>query len=209
MNKSQLIDKLKKELSCLPKEEIENLISFYSEMIDDRIEEGLSKNDAVAAIGDADDIIAQIKAEYPPSQKTQSALSKEQKTKKSNNKKLKAWAIILITLGSPIWLSLGIAAFVALISVYVVIWAVAGSLWSVPAALAGVSVGGTVLGIVNICYGNVPFGIALVGAATASAGLTIFAVFGCLYLTRLAVFLSKVMARGVASLFARKENTNA
>lgn len=209
MNKSQLIDKLQKELSRLPKEEIESRIAFYSEMIDDRMEEGLSEEDAVAAIGNVDEIITQLTEEYSLSKKAQSAPRKEQKSKNSNNKKLKAWAIILIILGSPIWLSLGIAAFAVLISVYVVIWAVAGSLWSVPAALAGVAIGGIVLGIVNICCANALFGVALIGAAIASAGLAIFAGFGCFHLTRLAVFLSKVIARGTASLFSRKENTNA
>ena len=63
MTREQFVKKLKGELSSLPSEELEGRLAFYSEMIDDRIEEGLSEEEAVAAIGDVDEIIAQLKTD--------------------------------------------------------------------------------------------------------------------------------------------------
>ena len=60
MRKQEFIYQLWKKLSDLPKEEVEERLSFYAEMIDDRMEEGLSEEEAVAAIGSTDEIAGQI-----------------------------------------------------------------------------------------------------------------------------------------------------
>ncbi len=217
MNKTQLLEKLKKELSFLPAEELESRLAFYSEMIDDRMEEGLTEDDAVAAIGDIDEIISQLRSENPPVAETlcenpYKNIKKQEQTQKpqqAQKRKIGAWAIILIVLGSPIWLSLGAVAFAMVITVYAVLWAVTGSLWAVPTSLAGVFLGGIAAGVVTIVYGNALLGITLIGAAVSCAGLAIFSGFGCYHLTRLAVFLSKTIARSIISLFRRKETKNA
>ena len=51
MNKQEFIVALCDRLVGLPEQEVEDRIGFYCEMIDDRIEDGLSEEDAVAAIG--------------------------------------------------------------------------------------------------------------------------------------------------------------
>ena len=45
MNKQEFITSLYNRLSGLPQNDIENSIEFYSEMIDDRIEEGLTEEE--------------------------------------------------------------------------------------------------------------------------------------------------------------------
>ena len=65
MTKHEFLVDLGLGLSCLPQEDAEERLSFYSEMIDDRIEEGLSEEEAVAAIGTVDEVAAGIKAEIP------------------------------------------------------------------------------------------------------------------------------------------------
>ena len=42
MSKQAFLARLRKELSGLPKDDIEERLAFYEEMIDDRTEEGLS-----------------------------------------------------------------------------------------------------------------------------------------------------------------------
>ncbi len=42
MTKQEFIAELRKGLSGLPKKELEERLTFYSEMIDDRMEEGLT-----------------------------------------------------------------------------------------------------------------------------------------------------------------------
>ena len=43
MNKQEFLAGLRKGLSGLPQEDIEERLLFYSEMIDDRIEEGMEE----------------------------------------------------------------------------------------------------------------------------------------------------------------------
>ena len=46
MSKSEFLDVLRKELKSQPPQDVEESLNFYSEMIDDRMDEGLSEEDA-------------------------------------------------------------------------------------------------------------------------------------------------------------------
>ncbi len=59
MNKSEFISALEQKLKGLPREDVEQSIAFYEEMIQDRMEEGLSEEEATAAIGSVEEIAAQ------------------------------------------------------------------------------------------------------------------------------------------------------
>ena len=111
MTKIKFVLELRDRLSGLPREDIEERLEFYSEMIDDRMEEGLSEEEAVAAIGSVDEIASQIIVKTP--------LVKVAKEKIKSKRKLRTWEIVLLALGSPIWLSLLIVAFSVIISVFV------------------------------------------------------------------------------------------
>ena len=126
MSKQEFLDCLRKGLSGLPQEDIEERLTFYSEMIDDRIEEGLSEMEAVSAIGTVDAVITQVLADTP--------LTKLVKEKAKPKRTLRAWEIVLLVLGSPIWLSLLIAAFIITLAAYIVVWSVVITLWSIEAS---------------------------------------------------------------------------
>ena len=102
-------------------------MTFYSEMLDDQMEEGLSEEEAVAAVGPVDEIVRQIIADTP--------LAKLAKERMRPRRQLKAWEIVLLVLGSPLWLSLGLAAIAVIFAFYVVLWSVSVSLWAVFASL--------------------------------------------------------------------------
>ena len=55
MSKKVFLVKLIIKLSNLPKDDLEERINFYSEMIDDRIEDGFSEEDAINDIGTLDE----------------------------------------------------------------------------------------------------------------------------------------------------------
>ena len=65
MNKQAFMANLRARLSGLPKQDVEERLSFYSEMIDDRMEDGLSEEDAVLQTGSVEAIAAQIIADIP------------------------------------------------------------------------------------------------------------------------------------------------
>ena len=198
MTKQEFLAKLRAGLSCLPQEDAEERLGFYSEMIDDKIEDGLSEEEAVREMGDANDIIAQTVADAP--------LKKLVKKKIKSSKKLKAWEIVLLVLGSPIWFSLLIAAFSVIISLYVSVWAIVISLWAVFAAFVGCFIGVLTAGILLICMSRVAAGILLIGLSLFSAGLSIFMFFGCREIVKGMIFLAKKVISGIKHLFIRKEN---
>ncbi|MBQ7565830.1 MAG: DUF1700 domain-containing protein [Oscillospiraceae bacterium] len=196
MNKQEFLDRLRQALSGLPQEDIDERLSFYGEMIDDRVEDGLTEQEATAEIGSAEDVAAQIVADTP--------LTKIVRERVRPKRRLRVWEIVLLALGSPIWLSLLIAAFAVGLSVYVVIWAVIVSLWAVDVSLIVSALGGVTVGVLQLSRGEP--GLALVGAGIVLAGLSIFLFFGCKAATRGAAILTKKLAKGIKALFLRKEN---
>ena len=197
MNKNEFLSALEKELRGLPREDIEERLDFYSEMIDDKIEDGLSEEEAVAELGPAWKIAEQIVAKTP--------LVKIAKEKIKPKRGLKAWETVLLALGSPIWLSIGIAVFAVIFSVYVSLWSVTVSLWSVFASFIASAVGGVAAGVVFIALGHTASGLAAVGAGAVLGGLSILTFIGCRAITRGAVILTGKIALGIKSLFIKKE----
>ena len=197
MTKQEFLSKLKSALAGLPQDEIDGRIDFYAEMIDDMVDEGLSEEDAVKKIGSVDTIAAQILADIP--------LSKLAKQRIKPKRRLGAWEIVLIALGSPIWLSLIIAAFAVVLSVYVSLWAIIVSLWAVFAAIVGSALGGLITGVYFTALGNTYAGLGLIAAALILSGISIFAFFGCRAATKGIIILTKKFALAIKKAFVKKE----
>ena len=197
MNKQEFLARLREGLSGLPREDIEERLTFYSEMIEDRMEEGLSEEEAVAAAGFVDEIVAQTVTDIP--------LAKIARERIKPKRRLKAWEIILIALGSPIWLSLLIAAFAVIFSLYVVLWAMIICLWAAFASVLACAIGAIIGGTVLACNGNAPTGIALIAGGLVCAGLSIFVFYGCKAATRGVLILTKKIALWTKNCFRKKE----
>ena len=197
MTKLEFIEALNNKLRGLPEKEVDDRLSFYVEMIDDIIEEGLSEEEAIAKIGSVDEIADQIIADIP--------FSKIAKKKMKSNKKRSALEITLIILGSPIWFSLLIAAASIVISLYACLWSAIVSIWAGFASIAACAPAGIIFGIYCIFTGNAMSGFAVIGAGIFLAGLSIFAFVGCKALTSITVKLTKKIAIGIKKLFVKKE----
>lgn len=197
MNKREFALALSEKISLLPGEEIDERVSFYLEMIDERMEEGLSEEDAVSEAGSVDVIASQILAEIP--------LARLVKERLKPQRRLNAWEIILLVLGSPVWLSLVIAALAVIFAVYVSLWAVVVSLWGVFAGLAGGALGGLAGGIFFVCNGDALSGLAVVGASLVCGGLSVFLFYGCTAATKGLVKAAGKTAGWIKKRFARKE----
>ena len=128
MNKQEFLAQLREGLNGLPQEDIDERIAFYGEMIDDRLEDGLTEEEAVEAIGTTDEVVAQIIADTP--------LTKLVKERVKPKRKLKVWEIVLIAAGSPVWVPLLIGAAAVAFALYVILWAIVVLLWTVDLALA-------------------------------------------------------------------------
>ncbi|MBQ4641801.1 MAG: DUF1700 domain-containing protein [Oscillospiraceae bacterium] len=194
MTKIEFVLSLHQRLSALPSGDVKERLIFYSEMIEDRMEEGLSEEAAVASIGSVDVIAAQIIEEFHTAK-----LNAKQK------KRLRAGEILLLVLGSPLWISLLVAAFAVVLSVYVSLWAIIISLWTVFGSLIGVALGGIVGGVIFAMGGNLLKGIALAGVAIACLGLSIFLYYSCKAATKGMAALTKKAALGIKNRFSRGE----
>ncbi len=196
MTKLEFLFRLEQGLAGLPKDDIKERINFYGEMIDDRIEEGLSEEDAVSEVGEADEIISQIINDTP--------LTKIVKEKIKPKRRPSALEIVLLILGSPIWLSLLIAFFAVILSLYASLWSIIISLWAVFASFAGCALGAVISGAIFACFGNGLIGVATVGAGIVLFGLSVLLFFGCKAATKGIILLTKAMLLGIKKCFVKK-----
>lgn len=198
MDKQAFLTALRSGLSGLPQDDIEERLTFYGEMIDDRMEEGLSEEEAVAAIGEVSEIARQAVADTP--------LAKIAKERIRPKRRLKTWEIVLLALGSPIWLSLAIAAAAILFAVIVSLWSVILSLWAVFASLAVSAVAAVPTGAFFAVGGHGTAGLAMLSAGLVCAGLTILLFFGCMGAMKGILRLTKKITLWTKDRFIKKED---
>ena len=65
MNKQEYLAQLRAALACLPEGEIEESVGFYAEMIDDRVADGMTEEEAVAQLDDPKAAARAIIADLP------------------------------------------------------------------------------------------------------------------------------------------------
>ncbi len=196
MTKGAFLAQLCEALGGLPSADVEERLAFYGEMIDDRMEDGVSEEEATVAIGSVEEIAAQIIAETP--------LTKLVKEKIRPKKHLPTWAIVLLVVGAPVWGSLLIAAFAVAFSLYVASWSIVVSLWAVFAALVGSAFGCIVGGVGFAVGGFVPTGLVSIAAGFVCTGLSVFAFFGCRAATKGLMLLTKAAVLSTKNRLAKK-----
>ncbi len=197
MNKQEFLEELGKQLSGLPRDDIEERLAFYGEMIDDRIEEGLSEEEAVSLIGPIGEIVSQTVSDVP--------LTKIVKERVRPKRTLKGWEIALIILGFPLWFPLLLAFCSVVFSLYVVLWSLIVSLWAVELSFLLSSLASLVASVVLYLSGNPVYGTALLGIALVFAGLSVFLFFGCLAASKGTARLTKKMFLRMKTRFVKKE----
>lgn len=197
MSKQEFLEQLRRGLSGLPQEDVEERLTFYSEMLEDRMEEGLSEEEAVSAAGSVDEIVAQAVADIPFAR-----IAKERIRPK---RRLNAGEMLLLVLGSPIWLSLGIAAVAVILSLYVSVWAILVSLWAVFGSLVVGAVSGVLECAIFAAGGSGASSLVMLATGLVCAGLSIFMFYGCRAATKGILVLTKSTAVWIKKCFIRKE----
>ena len=196
MDKKEFLWRLMDGLSGLPMDDIDRSLDYYSEMIDDRMEDGLSEEEAVAALGPVGEICSQILAETPLSRLVKEAVRPK--------RKLRAWEIILLVLGSPVWVPLVAAAVIVVASVYLSVWAVLLSLYAADLAVAVTGLAGGVALVRMLMAGQTAEGILFLGAGLVCIGLAILLFFGMNQLTKGLVWVTKRALLALKNSFVRK-----
>lgn len=197
MNKIEFLEKLDKLLSQLPESERGRHLSYYAELIDDMTENGMSEEDAVKRFGDVNGIAEQILTETP--------LPLLVKTKVRPSDDWTALTVILAVLASPIWLPIALSLLAAVFTVFIALWSVVIAFIAVCIALV---ISGLALCIVPfVIIGAAPLAALLMfGAGLVCIGLGILLCFGTYYTGKGIVKLCGLIAKGIKSVFIRKED---
>lgn len=200
MNKQQFIDALSSRLAYLPREETEKFIDFYIEAIDDRVEDGMSEEEAVAAMGDIESAAHSIESELPLSTIVKQRV-RSSRERSAGGGGHSAWWIVLAVLGSPLWLSLACVLGAVVIAVYVVVWSVVAALFAVLLALGLSAVLMLVYALTRVFTAGLSAVLLCLGIAMVTAGAAAALLWPCVMLAKLLVKLPLRLWRWVKSLF--------
>ena len=195
MNRQAFLDALRGLAGALSEEERARLVSYYAEMIDDRMEEGMTEEEAVAALGSIDEIAAQILGE--------TSVVNKIKQKIRRRRALKTWEIVLLAAGAPLWLTLLLSAFAIFVTIAVLAAAGTFTLCAVDLSLLLLGIAGVLGGIV-LSSGGFSLGAFVVGAALVLLGLSIFLYMGCKCVVKSFAWSFKRLWYGVRSLSTKR-----
>lgn len=189
MTKAEFLYELDEKLSSLSETDRKKSLEYYSEMIDDRMESGLSERAAVAALGSIDSIYSEIIADIPLSHIVGAKL------RRSPGKAAKSiWTWILIVFGFLVFgLPIIASVLAVIISLYATIWSVALCLWVVPLSLLAGGVAGVVLFFPTIFLGMHFKALFMLGAGIFSLGLIVPFFYIAKWSTKGAILLSRLM----------------
>lgn len=194
MNKNEFLKKLAEELHGIPKSDIDKTLDYYSEIIDDAVEEGEDERTVIERLGSVGEIAEKIIDDMPLAR-----LVKENIKRRKWDKAM----IVLIIVGSPIWFSLLISALSVIASVYLSLWAMIIALWSVFAALA-VSGPVCLVGAATLIAVKPLKAMYMLGTAFMCMGIAVFMFYISWLLTKLLIKLTLFAIRKTKSAFIKR-----
>ena len=189
MTKQQFLLAIRQALSGLSANDLRESLEYYSEMIDDLIEDGKSEAEAVAAMGDPRQIARKILSEMP--------LPKLIKAKATPQKRRKRWQVVLLIAGSPLWIVLLAAALIVVLSVYIVLWSVVLSFYAVDLAFAAMGIALTLTSPITALSGGTVYVLTFAGLGLIFAGLSILWFFLCNKIAWVAIKLGQKIWQGI------------
>jgi len=181
----------------MPADDVNRFMDYYSEMIDDRVEDGLSEEEAVADMGSPDAAVEQILEDMP--------LTKLVKEKIKPKHELKAWEVVLIVLGSPVWIPLLITALVLLLTLWIVAFALLISFYAVVLSFVAAGIGGLICAI-PLFIANSPYtAVLMLGAALIGIGIAILFVVSVKPVTVGIFKVCKASVNGIKRMFVKEK----
>ncbi len=191
MTKAEFIEQLSTTLKGLSDEDIKKSLDYYEEMIDDRMEDGKSEEEAVGGLGTIDEIKDGILEDIP--------ITKIVKEKIKPKRALKAWEIVLLIIGSPVWIPVTAAIIVVALVIYLCFWIIILCLYVFDFAVFLSGFGGIIGAFAQQQGFNT--GLFLAGCGIALIGVAILLFFGFTQIARGMLFVSKKIALGIKRMF--------
>ena len=196
MDKYDFLLALEARLEGLPEADRQASLDFYSEMLDDLVEGGMTETEAVASLGSPEAIAEEILLEMPLPKLVKAKMKK---------RRLSGLEITLLAVGFPIWLPIGIALLAVVFAIYISLWAVVVSLYAANAAMAACAPTGIAAAVVLFASGKPAAALLLLGAGLALAGLSILWFLLCNLTAKGMWKLGRLTLRGIKACFIRKK----
>jgi uncharacterized membrane protein len=191
MTKSEFLQSLCTSLKGLSDEDIKKSVDYYEEMIDDRIEDGKSEEEAVNGLGSVEEIKDVILEDIP--------ISKIVKEKMKPKRRLKAWEIVLLIIGSPVWIPVTAALIIVALVIYLCFWIVILCLYISDFAVFFSGFGSIIGAFAQENGFNT--GLFLAGCGVTLIGIAILLFFGFTKISQGMLFVSKKIGLGIKRLF--------
>lgn len=202
MSREEYISQLREKLTANKIPGIDSMIEFYDEAIADRVEDGMSEDEAVAAMEDIDSIVKAAMLDKPITSLMADNVKKRHKEASESGHG--ALFVVLMIVGFPIWFPLLVAFLSIIFSLYIAMWAIVVSIYAVELSFA-ISAVVCLLGAATFAMGQIPFAtaIALLGCALILGGLTLLMWKPIVALTKWMIKIIKVVFRSIKSIFVK------
>lgn len=192
MNKYDFLLALEERLAGLPEADLKASLDYYSEILDDLTESGMTEQDAVASLSSVDTIAQQILLDIPLPRLVKAKMKK---------RRMSGLEITLLIVGFPIWLPILISLFAVVLSVYISLWAVVVSLYASDLAIAVTAPASILAAVILFVRGQPAVALLFIGAALVCGGLAILLFLGCNAAAKGMVLLGKLTLRGIKACF--------
>lgn len=196
MNRQTFFYELRKGLAGLPKADVEKTVEYYNEVIDDRIEEGLSESEAVATLGPVEQIVPQILADVPLPQLVRERIAKQ--------RKLRAWEIVLLIVGAPLWFPLLLTGIILIFTFFLVIWILIFTLYIIVLSFGLSGIASLVFSVIGFVSGDLTQGLLWLGTGLLMLGLTVLLLLASNKLAAVLAKLSRKVLHAMKTRLARK-----
>ncbi len=196
MDKYDFLLALEARLEGLPEADRQASQDFYSEMLDDLVEGGMTEREAVASLGSVDAIAEEILMDTPLPKLVKAKMKK---------RRLSALEITLLAVGFPIWLPILISLLSVVFAIYISLWAAVISLYAANVAMAACAPTGILVAVLLFVQGKAAGGLLFLGAGLVLAGLSILWFFLCNLTAKGVCRLGKLTLRGIKACFIRKK----
>lgn len=188
MNKKEFLKELEDRLQGLPKEDIDEKIEFFSEMIDDKCVEGnKTEEEAISEMGSIDEIVSQIVND--------ASLLKIVKQKIKPKRRLNGFEIALLIIGFPLWFPLLLVFLILTLVFCLLIWILVLVTYTVELALIAFSGISFIAFIQTVINSNVNPGY--IGLSLLGLGIALIFIFVCILATKVNAKLTKKIIVGI------------
>jgi uncharacterized membrane protein len=193
MNKKEFIEELRLRLSGLPKDDLENRLSFYEESINDRMDDGKTEEEAIKELGTIEEIVTQVAGE--------TSLVTLVKEKARPKRKLSGAEIALIAIGFPLWFPLLLTALILCLVFCLVFWIIGliPLITCISSFLVGIAEFFSYFSIIGT-EGS----LGVLGMGLAGLGLALMLIPAVIYAVKGTIKLVKVIMIGIKKLFIRR-----